>query len=106
MALVKKIVLVSAEHHPHHVKWLRLAEEVAKESGAHFEYRPEDYLYAIEHGRTDEFGMAGLPQLFAETEEGRVHLLLWEVPLNERLEPDFEEAKRIVLRRLAEIGKP
>ncbi|MEM2196457.1 MAG: hypothetical protein QW290_05205, partial [Sulfolobales archaeon] len=32
----------------------------------------EDYLFLIEHGDTDEYGMAWLPQLLAELDSGEI----------------------------------
>ncbi len=103
MSGIKKIILVSAEHHPYHRKWVELAKSVAEELGVEYELKLEDYVFAIEHGHTDDLGMAGLPQLFAETSRGEIKLLLYELPLNKAFQPDFEKAKEIVLSKIKEI---
>lgn len=97
---VLKIVLDTAEHHPYHGEWKKLAEKLAEVLGAELEVKYEDYVYAIEHGFTDELGMAGLPQLMAELESGRVVPLLSDIPLNERLQPDFDKALELALEKL------
>lgn len=103
MASLKRIILVSAVHHPYHEKWLKLSKDLAQELGVEFELKEEDYVFAIEHGKTDELGMAGLPQLFAELDDGRIVVILWEIPLNEKFDADFDKAKKEVLERLKEI---
>ena len=96
----KKLILVSAEYHPLHKMLYRLCEEAAKEAGVEFEYRKEDYVFLSEHGKKDEFGFAGIPQVFVEMSDGGVKLVLWEVPLDERLKPDKEKVKKILLEAL------
>ncbi len=98
-----KLILVSAEHHPYHKKWVTLTEEVAKEVGVAWELRLDDYVFAIEHGVTDDLGMAGLPQLFVELDNNEIKLLLHEIPLNKAFQPDFEEAKKQVLEKLKSL---
>ncbi len=105
MAKPVKLVLVTAEHHPHHRLWLQLLDRVASETGLEKEVKIEDYLYLIEHGDTDEYGMAWLPQLLVELDNGEVKLLLSKLPLNKKLEPDIEEAARIVLEKLKKISE-
>ena len=101
----RKLVLVTAEHHPHHNLWLKLLDNIAKRTGLEKEGKIEDYLYLIEHGDTDEYGMAWLPQLLVELDDGSVRLLLSRLPLNEKLEPDIEKAEQIVLEKLAELSR-
>jgi len=96
----KKIILVSAEHHPHHSKWMKMSKEVAEEFGIDFELKLEDYLFVIEHGVTDELGMAGLPQVLVELEDGRIVPLLHEIPLDEAFQADFEKGKRVMIEKL------
>jgi hypothetical protein len=102
MAKPIKLVLVTAEHHPHHKLWMQLLERIAEKTGLEKEVRIEDYVYLIEHGDTDEYGMAWLPQLLVEYDDGTVKLLLSKLPLNEKFEPDLDEAERIVLKKLSE----
>lgn len=104
MARIVKLVLDTAEFHPLHRAWLRLSEALARELGVELEVRREDYVYAIEHGETDELGMASLPQLFAETEDGRVELVLGKYPFNpETTEPDESMALELARKRLRAI---
>ncbi len=72
MAGVKKIILVTAEHHPSHKFFKQLAERLAEEFRAELEIKIEDYVFLIEHGDTDEFGMSWVPQILAELEDGRI----------------------------------
>lgn len=103
MAFIRKLILVSAEHLPYHTQWLELTKDIAREVGVDYDVRLEDYVFAIEHGKTDEFGMAGLPQLFVETVDNRIYLLLSEIPLGENLELDFKLAKSEALRKIKEM---
>ena len=105
MAKPRKLVLVTAEHHPHHRLWLELLERIAKKTGLEKEIKIEDYIYLIEHGDTDEYGMAWVPQLLVELEDGRVVLLLSKMPLNRNFEPDIDEAERIVLEKLSSFSE-
>ncbi|MEM1604941.1 MAG: hypothetical protein QW604_03520 [Fervidicoccaceae archaeon] len=103
MVTVKKFILVTATHLPYHDKWVKLTQDLSNALGVQYEIKEEDYVFAIEHGKTDDLGMAGLPQLFAELDDGRIVVVLWEVPLNERYEADFDKAKEVVLARIKEI---
>lgn len=99
MGKVRRLVLDTAEFHPLHKDWLRLAERLSEELGVDLEVKKEDYLYAIQYGLTDELGMAALPQLFAELEDGSVKLVLGVYPFDPATtKPDegmaYEEAKK------------
>ena len=94
-----KIILVTADHHPYHRMWVEIADKVAKELGVELEIRKEDYLFLIEHGETDEYGMAWLPQLIAEYPDGKYEVLLSNLPLNERYKPDLAKAVSMALER-------
>jgi len=102
MAKVKKIILDTAEFHPLHKAWLNLAKRLAEEFGAELEVKKEDYLFAIDHGQTDDLGMASLPQLFVELDDGRIVLVLAEYPFDPKTtKPDkdmaYEQAKKKIL---------
>jgi len=104
MAKIKKIILDTAEFHPLHKAWLNLAKRLAEELGVELEVKKEDYLFAIEHGETDDLGMASLPQLFAELEDGRIVLILAEYPFDPKTtKPDKEMAYQAAKKRLEEI---
>jgi len=99
MGKIVKLILDTAEHHPLHKAWLKLAETLSKELNVDLEVRKEDYVFAIEHGETDDLGMAWLPQLFAELEDGSIKLILSQYPFdpsttkpNEKMA--YEEAKK------------
>ncbi|ADV65583.1 hypothetical protein [Desulfurococcus mucosus] len=104
MVKVRKVVLVTAEHHPYHKLWLKLAESLSKAVGSELEVRKEDYVYLVEHGDKDDLGMSWLPQILVELDDGRVQWLLSQLPLNERLQPDEEEALKTMLGKLRELG--
>jgi len=96
MPSVKKIVLVTAEHHPYHKLWVRMAEKISKELDVPLDVKIEDYVYVNEYGDKDEFGMAWLPQILAELDDGSVRVLLSQLPLNQALQPDEEKALEIM----------
>ena len=103
MVKLKKIYLVTATHHPYHELWSKLAKEIADKLNTELEVKYEDYLFLMEHGDTDEYGMAWVPQMFAELDDGSIKLLLSNMPLNESLGPDYEKAKEIVLEKIREL---
>jgi len=72
MTGLRKLILVTADHHPLHKYFKELAEELGKKYSVPIEVRMEDYLFLIEHGDTDEYGMAWVPQLLAELETGAI----------------------------------
>lgn len=76
---------------------------MANEKGLDKEIRIEDYVLLVEHGDTDDLGMAWLPQLLVELDNGEIKLLLSRMPLDENLQPSLELAKKEVLRKLEEI---
>ncbi len=100
MAKVRRLILVTATHHPHHSLWVKLTEDLSSELGVEREVREEDYVFLIEHGETDEFGMAWAPQLVAELDDGGYLLLLSKMPFNEFLQPDLSKAKEEALSKL------
>jgi len=101
---VAKVVIVTAEHHPYHKLWLKLAEALSKILNVPLEVKIEDYVYLVEHGDKDEFGMSWLPQILAEFEDGTVHWLLSQLPLNEALQPDEQKAINEMLEKLRTLG--
>lgn len=100
MVTVKKLILVTAEHHPYHNQWLAMSKELANILGVELEIKIEDYVFAIEHGVTDEFGMAGLPQLLVELADGSIKPLLHEIPLDSNFQLDFQAAKKLALEKI------
>ena len=104
MARIVKLVLDTAEHHPLHKAWLKLSQALSEEFNVELEVRREDYVYAINHGETDELGMAWLPQLFAEMEDGSVRLVLSRYPFDPATtKPDEEKALEEARSRIREI---
>jgi hypothetical protein len=101
---VEKVVLVTADHHPHHKLWVKLAERLSKLINAPLEVKIEDYVYLVEHGDKDEFGMSWLPQILVELSDGSVHWILSRMPLNSALQPDEEAALKEMLDKLKAIG--
>jgi hypothetical protein len=99
----KKLILVTAEHHPQHKMWVKLVEEIAKQTRLEYEIRIEDYVLLTEHGDTDDLGMAWLPQLLVQLDNGEYKVLLSRMPLNKALQPDVEKAKEEILSKLKEL---
>jgi len=96
MGRVRKLILVTAQHHPLHKYFVDLTERVAGELGIDKEVRYEDYVFLIEHGETDELGMTWLPQLLAEMDDGKIVLLMSKAPLDDSLRPDIEKGLKEV----------
>ena len=101
MSKVVKIIAVSASHHPLHKIVDRVCKEVAEEHGVEYELKIEDYVFLNEYGVQDEFGFAGVPQIFIQYDDGSIKVVLHEFPLNERLQPDIEKAKEIIKSKMS-----
>lgn len=105
MAKPKKLILVTATHHPLHELWMKLSDEVSKILNIEREVRYEDYVLLTEHGDTDDLGMPWLPQLLIELDDGSIKLLLSKIPLNKALQPDYDKAKEEILNKIKELEK-
>ncbi|MDM7275389.1 MAG: hypothetical protein P3X22_004625 [Thermoprotei archaeon] len=104
MPRIVKIILDTAEFHPLHKDWVRLARKLAEKLEVELEIKNEDYVYAIEHGETDDLGMAWLPQLFAQLEDGTVKLVLSRYPFNpETVKPSEELAVKEAEEKIRQI---
>lgn len=105
MPKVVKIVLDTADHHPLHKEWVKLAKAISEELGVELNIINEDYLFAINHGETDDLGMASLPQLFAVLEDGAVKLLLSKYPFDPvTAKPSEEMAFKEVREKLSQLS--
>lgn len=104
MVAVKKVVLVTAPHHPYDKFWRKIAESLSKELNAELEVKIEDYVYLVEYGDKDDLGMSWLPQILVELDDGRVQWVLSQIPLNDKLEPDEELAIGMMKEKLKLIG--
>lgn len=105
MAKVKKLILVTATHHPLHKIFNNLLEDLAEKLGVEKEVKIEDYVFLIKYGETDEFGMAGTPQLLVELDDGKIVPVLTQksMPLTGALKPDIDKAREIVLKKIDEL---
>jgi len=99
-----KVIVVTAEHHPYHKLWLKLAEKLSNILKAPLEVKVEDYVYLVEHGDKDEFGMSWLPQILVELEDNTVHWVLSRLPLDNNLQPDEEKAIKEMIEKLKALG--
>jgi hypothetical protein len=97
---IKRLILVTATHLPQHKYFMQLANELAKELNIPLQVLEEDYVFVNTYGEKDEFGMAWLPQLFAEI-DGEIKPVLTRFPINEKtLDYDMEKARQQVLTTL------
>jgi hypothetical protein len=97
---IKRLILVTAKHHPSDKFFKEVLEEVSIKLGVQKEIKEEDYIFANTYGEKDEFGFAWLPQLFAEYEDGTIKPLITQIPLDKNLSPDKEAAIREVLSKV------
>lgn len=104
MSKLRKLILVTADHHPLHKYFMMLTDRVASELKVDKEVKYEDYLFLIEHGETDELGMAWLPQLLAELDDGRIVLLLSRAPFDTQLKPDLEKGYDEIMNKIRSLG--
>ena len=100
----KKLILVTSESHPSHKPFLKVLEELSKELNIEKEIKNEDYAFLADYGEKDEFGATFLPQLFIETEDGKIIPVLTQMPFNpQKLEPDPEEGKKQALEKIKNV---
>jgi len=104
MARLSKLILVTADHHPLHKYFKEIAEELSNKYGVPLEVRMEDYLFLIQYGDTDEFGMAWVPQLLAQLDTGEIVKVLTKPVLdsmgNISKENDLRESTRNIERAI------
>ncbi|RLG71373.1 MAG: hypothetical protein DRO23_12060 [Thermoprotei archaeon] len=98
---VAKIIAVSSTAHPLHKFVKKLCEAISEELKIPYEIRIEDYVFLTEYGDKDEYGFAFLPQIFVQYSNGSIRLVLSKIPINEKLKPDLEKAKNIILEKIA-----
>ncbi|MEM4481289.1 MAG: hypothetical protein QXK88_06070 [Desulfurococcaceae archaeon] len=104
MMKVLKVVIVTAEHHPYHKLWTKIAERLSNALNAPLEVKIEDYVYLVEHGDKDEFGMSWLPQILVQLDDNTIYPVLSRLPLNERLDPDEDKAIEEMIKKLQSLG--
>jgi len=104
MVRLSRLILVTADHHPLHKYFKEIAEELSKKYGVPLEVRVEDYLFLIQYGDTDEFGMAWVPQLLAQLDTGEIVKVLTKPVLdsmgNISKENDLRESTQNIERAL------
>jgi|UniRef100_A0A7J2U1F2 hypothetical protein len=97
---IKKLILVTAKHLPQHKYFENLAKQLSKELNTPLDIVEEDYVFVNTYGEKDEFGMAWLPQLFAQIDD-EIKPILTRLPINEKtLDVDIEKAREIALKIL------
>ncbi len=105
MAKVRKLILVTASHPPQHRYFRRIAYGLSKKLGVEYEVKQEDYVFLNEYGEKDDFGMAWAPQLFAELDDGRVVVVLSQLPIDPKsLNIDVEKGLEQALEKLRSYG--
>ena len=97
---VKKFVLVTSKTHPLNKHFTKLAKKLAEEFSAGLEIKEEDYMYLIKYGDTDELGMAWVPQLLAELDNGQVIKVLTQPNLDSQGNVDEEKDYQVSVERL------
>ncbi len=95
-----KLILVTANHHPLHETWIKLASEISKKVKLKLEIKEEDYILLSQYGDKDEFGMPWLPQLLVQYEGGETRVVISQLPLDKDLKPDLNKAFQLVLEKL------
>lgn len=96
----KKIILVGAGWAPFHNKLKKLCQEIADEKGLEFEEKIEDWMFLKRFGEKDELGGTDIPQIFVEYEGGEIVHVMTKVPLSAEGNPNYTEAKEIILSKI------
>lgn len=105
MSRVLRVVLDDAKHHPQHREFNELAKWLADFLKVELRIIEEDYVYVNEHGEKDEYGFGWLPQLFVETDDGKVVPVLTKIPFDPKtLKPDLGMAKKEIEEKLRSLG--
>lgn len=100
----KKLILVTSESHPSHKPFLKVLEDLSKELNIEKEVKNEDYSFLADYGEKDEFGGTFLPQMFIETDDGKIIPVLTQMPFNpQKLVPDPEEGKKQALEKIKNV---
>ncbi|HDD25889.1 MAG TPA: hypothetical protein ENF75_02230 [Acidilobales archaeon] len=100
-----KLILVTAKHHPMHQHFVRVMNRIAYELKLNKEVRYEDYVFLIEHGETDDLGMAWIPQLLVQLDNGEIKPILTQMPFDERLKPSAERGFNEAMKKLKELAE-
>ncbi|MCE4615289.1 MAG: hypothetical protein F7B60_07165 [Desulfurococcales archaeon] len=104
MANPVEIILDTAKHHPYSKMWENIARAVAEKLGLELDILEEDYMFAIDHGITDDLGMAALPQIMVKMNDGSIKPLLAQLPLGSNYKPDPEKAVEIAIEKVEEFS--
>ena len=99
-----EIILDTARHHPYSKMWENIAREVAEKLGIELKILEEDYMFAIDHGITDDLGMAALPQIMVKMDDGSIKPILAQLPLGSDYKPDPEKAVEIAIKKIEELS--
>ncbi|MCS7096920.1 MAG: peroxiredoxin family protein [Candidatus Methanomethylicia archaeon] len=102
--MVKKIIVVSASWEEASKYVRKAVAELVNERGFEVEFKEEDYDFLEKYGVKNEFGGIDIPQVFILDENGEIKYVMSRVPLNEKGQPNINEAKRIILRAMGEIN--
>ncbi len=100
---VRKFVLVTSKAHPLNKHFTKLAKKLTEEFDAELEVREEDYMYLIKYGDTDELGMAWIPQLLAELDDGEVIKVLTQPNLDSQGNVDEDRDYQASLENLRKV---
>ncbi|MCE4606684.1 MAG: hypothetical protein F7B59_05035 [Desulfurococcales archaeon] len=99
-----EIILDTARHHPYSKMWENIAREVAEKLGIELKILEEDYMFAIDHGITDDLGMAALPQIMVKMDDGSIKPVLAQLPLGSNYKPDPGKAVDIAVKKIEELS--
>ncbi len=104
MAKPVEIILDTAKHHPYSKMWENIAKAVAEKLGVELKILEEDYMFAIDHGITDDLGMAALPQIMVKMDDGSIKPVLAQLPLGADYKPDPDKAVEIAVKKIEEYS--
>jgi len=99
-----ELILDTIDHHPYSKMWLNIAKEAAEKLGLELKILKEDYMFAIDHGVTDDLGMASLPQIMVKLDEGTIKPVLDQLPLGKNYKPDPEKAVEEIVKKIEELA--
>ncbi|BCU71325.1 hypothetical protein [Stygiolobus caldivivus] len=99
----KKLILVTSESHPSHKAFVKVTEDLSTQLNLEKEIKIEDYTFLTDYGEKDEFGMPFLPQLFVQTDDGKIVPVLTQMPFNQKFQPDPEKGKEEAINKIKNI---
>jgi len=95
-----KLIAIIADWEKGSEYLIAASKEVSEKLGVKLEVRKEDWDFLTQYGEKDEFGGVDIPQLFIQTESGKILHVMTRTPLTSDGKPDIGAAKKKIIEML------